>query len=125
MATKKRTGGRVTPKGTEPGAASPSRVAKVRVARPSDRTTESGSGRYTPPPVPKARFRPRWHRVAGWFGVALGIAVVVLNDAMRFSENLTLLPFGHQELYLILGLIVAGSSTWFLGLFDREPTIYL
>lgn len=40
------------------------------------------------------------------------------------GNNLTLLAFGHSELYLILGLVVGGSSAWFLGLFDQEPSIY-
>jgi hypothetical protein len=31
---------------------------------------------------------------------------------------------GHSELYFILGLVVAGASTWLLGLFDRGTTIY-
>ena len=114
----------MTPKGTEPRAANAPRVPKTNVGSFRERTTDPGSGRYTPP-APKARFRPRWHRVAGWLGVALGIAVAVLNDAMLFGEDVTLLPFGHQELYLVLALLIAGSSTWFLGLFDREPTVYL
>ena len=82
----------------------------------------SASTRYTPK-KPTFRMRPRWHRFAGWIGVALGVLVAVLNDAMLFTEN-DMLPFGHQEFYLILGLVIAGSSTWFLGLFDRGTTIY-
>jgi len=81
------------------------------------------SGRYTPP-TPKYRLRPRWHRIAGWLGVLAGALIAIANDAMLFSESLTLLPGGHQELYLMLGLAVAGSSTWFLGLFDRGTTIF-
>ena len=83
----------------------------------------SPSQRYTPP-TPKYRIRPRWHRLAGWLGVIAGVAIAVANDAMLFSDNLTLLPGGHQELYLLAGIAVAGSSTWFLGLFDRGTTIY-
>lgn len=62
-------------------------------------------------------FRPSRHR---WFGFALivgGALIAVLNDAMLFM-NSTVLPFGHQELWLITGMAVAASGTWFLGLFD-------
>lgn len=80
-------------------------------------------GRYTPA-TPTYRLRPRWHRVAGWLGVAAGVIVAIVNDAMVFAEGLTLLPGGHQELYLLLGIAVSGSSTWFLGLFDSGTTIF-
>lgn len=81
------------------------------------------SGRYTPP-TPNFRLRPHWHRYAGWLGVIGGIAIAIVNDAMVFTEHLTLLPGGHQELYLLLAVAVAGVFTWFLGLFDRGPTFY-
>lgn len=80
------------------------------------------SGRYTPK-KPSYRIRPRWHRCAGWIGIALGIGLAVTNDAMLFTDN-DLLPFGHQEFYLMLACPIAGSSTWFLGLFDRGTTVY-
>ena len=53
-----------------------------------------------------------------------GAAIAVANDGMLILEDVRLLPFGHQELYLILALLVAGASTWFLGVFDRGTTIY-
>ena len=83
----------------------------------------AGSGRYTAP-TPAFRLRPRWHRWAGWLGVVAGIGIIVTNDAMFFVEGVTLLPGGHNELYLLLGLIVAGGFTWFLGLFDRGTTVF-
>ena len=43
---------------------------------------------------------------------------------MLLGENVFLLPFGHSELYLLLGVLVAGWSTRLLGLFDRE-TVHL
>ena len=60
----------------------------------------------------------------GWLGVLLGVLIAVANDGMLIAEDLTLLPFGHQELYLTLALAVGGGSTWFLGVFDRGTTIY-
>ncbi|MGD9793901.1 MAG: hypothetical protein AB7V43_10505 [Acidimicrobiia bacterium] len=62
--------------------------------------------------------------MTGWAGIAVGVLLAVLNDAMLFGSNVRLLPFGHQELYLVLALLIAAWSTWFLGLFDRETTIY-
>ena len=117
---KKRTGGRATPKGTVPMA------RRLRVPSPDEhrhRVAVSASSRYTRP-VPKARLRPRWHLFVGWTGVAVGVIVALLNDAMSIGEDLRLLPFGHSELYLILGALVAGSSSWFLGVFDRQATVY-
>lgn len=105
---------------------SPSGTAKTRRSKPTaDQTPESTptSGRYTAP-TSDFRLRPRWHRWVGWLGVALGILVIVANDAMFFAETPTLLPGGHNELYLMLGLAVAGAFTWFLGLFDRGTTIF-
>lgn len=61
--------------------------------------------------------------MVGWAGVGAGVLIAALNDAMFFVSG-ALLPFGHSELYLLLAVLVAGSSTWFLGAFDQETTIY-
>ena len=67
--------------------------------------------------------RPTSHR---WIGIAViltGLTIALLNDAMLFTD-VTLLPFGHREFWLLTGIIVAASGTWFLGLFDpslRRP----
>ena len=95
--------------------------------RASPRRTTTGrdpepSRRYTPPKV-DYRLRPGWHRIVGWLGVSVGVLIAVLNDGMLISDA-PLLPFGHSELYLMLAFLVAGASTWFLGLFDRGTTIY-
>lgn len=104
-----------------PGPASGTRRGKV-AARETPESTPA-PGRYTAP-TPAFRLRPRWHRWAGWLGVAAGIAIIVANDAMFFTGVPTLLPGGHNELYLLLGLAVGGAFTWFLGLFDRGTTIF-
>ena len=62
--------------------------------------------------------------MAGWLGVLLGVGVVASNDLMLLYEDVTLLPGGHSELYLFAGILIAGASTWFLGMFDRGTTIY-
>lgn len=114
---KKRRGGRVTPgKRAASTAVEPSTPPRPAPGAPAP------SGRYTPK-TPDYRLRPRWHRLAGWLGVSVGVAIIVANDAMFIIET-HLLPFGHSELYLFLGVAVGGASTWFLGLFDRGHTIY-
>lgn len=76
------------------------------------------SNRYTPP-IKSVRFRPGWHKALGAGLVVIGAAVAVLNDVMLLQQ-VTLLPGGHNEFYLILGLCVVGYSTWWFGWFDRE-----
>lgn len=122
MGRPKKKGGRVTPSGrdkarargddSQPGSRAEGGAAEVRVS----------SARYTPPDR-NVVVRPRWHRVAGWAGVVAGVLVVVLNDAMLAGIDTDLLPFGHSELYLILGVVIAGLFSRFLGLFDRQ-TVY-
>lgn len=114
MVNKRAAGGRATP---------PKRAPTSGRAAPREQAGPDASSRYTPP-APAFRLRPAWHRVAGWAGVLLGVLIAVLNDAMVILEDVTLLPGGHLELYLLLGIAVAGGSTWFLGLFDRGTTIY-
>lgn len=131
MSRPKKTGLRVTPKGTTPD----SRVRADRARRTSPtRPNVAGqaarpeepqpSHRYTPPNQSDLTVRPRWHRVVGWIGVVSGLLIVIVNDGMLMTDDVTLLPFGHSELYLLLGILVAGWSTRFLGLFDRE-TVYV
>lgn len=50
---------------------------------------------------------------------SLGAALLVLNDLMMLQPSLLLLPGGHNELYLIAAVLIAGYSTWFFGWFDR------
>lgn len=87
------------------------------------RARTDSSGRYTPP-TPTYRLRPGWHRLVGWLGIVAGVAVAALNDLMLMGEDVALLPGGHTELYLFLGIAIAGGATWFLGLFDRGTTVY-
>lgn len=48
-----------------------------------------------------------------------GIAIIVLNDAMRLTSGVTILPGGHSELHLLLGVAVAGTSLWWFGWMGR------
>lgn len=125
MKSRKSTSGRVTPKGTQPEATSHHRRSPSgpRPRRTRGTQTPEASTRYSPP-AKDYTVRPRWHRIAGWIGVGVGALIAILNDAMLLGEDVVLLPFGHSELYLLLGVLVAGWSTRLLGLFDRE-TVYL
>lgn len=81
--------------------------------------TAPPSPRYTPP-VRAVRYRPAWHRLVGATLLVIGVLVAVLNDVMRLQPDLTLLPGGHNELYLFAGVACAGYSTWWFGWFDRK-----
>ena len=113
---KRRTGGRFTPPKKALG-------PPQSQGRGRQRTGPEPSPRYTPS-APRYRVRPRWHRVAGWGGVLAGVVIAAVNDLMLMGEDVTLLPGGHSEMYLLLGISVGSGATWFLGLFDRGTTIY-
>ncbi len=66
------------------------------------------------------RFRPDWDQALGIALLLVGAAVAALNDLILLDFPPTLLPGGHNELYLILGVVIAGYSTWWFGWFDRE-----
>lgn len=57
-----------------------------------------------------------WHRPLGWLLVALGISIVIVNDLAFVDINI--MPGGHNELYLVLGLAVAGGGSYLLGAFS-------
>lgn len=80
--------------------------------------TPPAARRYTPPRLVK-RIRPGWHIAVGSVQVLVGVALVIVNYGEEFG--LRVLPGGHQEAYFLLGILVAGSSIWWFGWFDR-PT---
>lgn len=82
------------------------------------------SGRYTPPSRERVAIRPRWHQVAGWFLVFVGLGVAALNGLMYMDRGLRLLPGGFSLLYVPAGLPVAAVGAWLLGLFDKGETTY-
>lgn len=103
---------------TFPRAADPPPLGQRR-HRTDDLEVPGASARYTPP-IKHVRFRPGWHRVVGAVTVLLGVGVAVANDAMLLGAPATMLPGGHNELYLLLGVVIAGSSLWWFGWMDRE-----
>lgn len=103
------------------GAASSSRAApsERRRSSPPGSATAPPNSRYTAPNKNRGPFRPTWHKVTGALFIVLGLGIFVLNDAEWFGVHL--MPGGHNELYAILGIAVAVSSTWWFGWFDRPP----
>ena len=101
----------------------PRAVAPSPSSAPKRRTTEreapAASSRYTPP-LKSVRFRPELHKLIGAVILVIGIAIVIVNDIVLLGASATLLPGGHTELYLMLGVVIAGYSTWWFGWFDRE-----
>ena len=94
--------------------------------------TKSGRKTRTPTPAPaqtrrgvsktaaseKKLYPPyrEWHRPLGWVLVVLGITIAVANDLALVDINV--MPGGHSELYLILGVLVGGGGAYFLGAFS-------
>lgn len=52
--------------------------------------------------------------------LVLGVAIVAINY-IDYAD-LRILPGGHNELYFLLGIVIAGGSIWWFGWFDRTPT---
>lgn len=77
------------------------------------------SARYIPPINNRGPFRPTWHKVTGALLILVGVSVFVLNDAEWFGIHV--MPGGHNELYVVLGIAVAAASTWWFGWFDHTP----
>jgi hypothetical protein len=77
------------------------------------------SGRYTPKLKNRGPFRPTWHKVIGTLMVVAGLTVFVLNDLEWFDVHV--MPGGHNELYAVVAVAIAGSSLWWFGAFDRPP----
>ena len=112
----------VLPRASTPSPATPRIDAASRSeplgSKDQSTTRPPASRRYTPPKK-SVRYRPGWHKAVGACILLAGIAIIVLNDAMRLEPSWTLLPGGHQEAYLALGVIVAAFSTRWFGWFDR------
>ena len=96
-------------------------VSKGRRRKGHTHRTRAGSPARVEPTrptaAPKHKIRPGWHKPLGWTVVALGVFVIIGNDVAYVAKSI--LPGGHSEAYLLLGLIVAGVGSVFLGLFDR------
>lgn len=87
---------------------------------PGDTPPQSPQGGARATPRTRGRVRPGLHRVVGASQVAAGVALIVVNY-IDYSGS-SLLPGGHQEAYFLLGILVAASSIWWFGWFDRQPS---
>lgn len=93
------------------------RRAKRRGPTPRRRVeAKETADRYTAPRPSKYLFRPTWHKVVG---VVLLVGGFVLFFACTFNAG-NIHHYGGHIWYLV-GVVVAASSSWWFGLFDRSP----
>ena len=101
MSKKKGPTKRIRPAAQVPTEAAPTRRGVSKTAAPSKKLYPPYRG---------------WHRPLGWLLVAFGILIVIVNDLAFVDINI--MPGGHNELYLILGVAVGGGGSYFLGAFS-------
>jgi hypothetical protein len=119
MPGKKRTANKSRRKGPTPP--NPNRVQRgsgTEHAQPPP-LEPTASSRYTPKIKARGPFRPTWHKVVGTLLIVLGVGIFVINDLAWF--DIDLIPGGHNELWAMLGIVTAATSTWWFGWFDRTP----
>ena len=92
-----------------------SKAARSDASPAPAREQVESSARYTPPAGPQVRTRPGWHKVVGALQIVAGVALVVLH----YGLGVQVLPGGHNDGWLVFGILVAAGGTWWLGLFDR------
>jgi hypothetical protein len=109
---KRRTGGRVTPKGTKPGqlpraGAAPigSRQAANTSGMATNTTTGvSGSSRYTPPVPRSMKESPKWVPVLMLVFLVLGVGIILARYLLADSV-------GNWLVFAGLGFVLAGLYT--------------
>jgi len=110
---KRRTGGRVTPKGTKPGQLP--RAGSPPIGGSSTRPTGSStstatstnigvSSRYTPPVPQSAKQSPKWVPIL--MLVFLGLGVITIMSRYLLSDSV-----GNWPVFAGLGLVLAGLYT--------------
>jgi hypothetical protein len=113
---------RATPQPLPHPASDPFAVRRRATSQQTPSSSEVEATKRTAPRKPVVRIRPTWHRWVGAGLLACGISLLIVNDVMMLQPELPrLLPGGHNELYLLAAVMIAGYSTWFFGWFDR-PT---
>jgi hypothetical protein len=88
---KRKTGGRVTPKGTQPGATKPTNPDH-------NESGVSASSRYTPPVPQYVKQSPQWVPILMFALFIVGALVILLY-------YLGAVPGGRSNLYLVAGLL--------------------
>ena len=114
----------MTPPKRRSGAGYPAKKAPVATPRPAAASRSVGPTARTAHEQqhrrPVKRVRPGWHAVVGAILLLAGVVVIALNDAIRLGGVPDgILPGGHNEGYLVLGVALAAYSTWWFGWFDR------
>ena len=104
----------------EPGRVTPSSNARSSPAATDREAPVGQTTRYTPPAKRRGIFRPTWHKVVGGLSILAGLGVFVANDLEWLGVHV--MPGGHNELYAGLGVVIAATSMWWFGWFDRSET---
>ena len=97
---KRKAGGRVTPKGTRPGASGTPPTAPAPAPISDDHhahRASSASSRYTPPTPRYVKESPRWVPVLMFALLIVGVLLIVLN-------YIEVLPGSVSNWYLLVGL---------------------
>ena len=75
--------------------------------------------RRVTPARSRGPFRPVSHKVIGIITIIIGLGLFAINDLALLDVNL--MPGGHNEIWAPVALVIAASSMWWFGWFDR-PT---
>lgn len=97
---KRRTSGRVTPKGTKPG-----QVTAMAKEAPHHDSTVSKSSRYTPPTPKEFYESPKWVPIVMAAFLALGVLAILLRYVVPSFENT------NTPVLIGLGFLLAGLFT--------------
>lgn len=59
-----------------------------------------------------------WHRPVGLGLLVVGILIAVVNDLAYV--DIEVMPGGHNELYLMAGVLMAGAGAYLAGFFSPD-----
>lgn len=99
---KRRTTGRVTPKGTKPGQITATHMAKEEKHHES---SVAQSSRYTPPTPKEFYESPKWVPILMMVFIALGVVAIILRYVVPAFENT------NTPVMVGLGFMLAGLFT--------------
>ena len=101
---KRKTSGRVTPKGTKPGQAPTLAPSIAREEKHHD-SSVSQSSRYTPPTPKEFYESPKWIPILVFGFIALGVVSIILRYVVPAFENT------NTPMLVGLGFMLAGLFT--------------
>ena len=94
------------------------RMSRLKIKPGRKGGSRASSRQVTTSGASPGKSRPEWQRPVGIVAVSVGIGVVVANFLDRIGLDFAVLPGGHNTLYFLGGLILAGVGVWWLGLLD-------